>query len=120
MVRNVNLKRRASICQANRIDLQDGSEANASRICQVCIEIDVVLVSTPDHTHFVATLASMERGKHVFVQKPLTELCCLGTLALRTGKQVDCDPDSMSFKDESLNQYLKAPVRKGWAYGEDL
>jgi len=32
-------------------------------------EIDVVLISTPDHTHFVATIASMERGKHVFVHK---------------------------------------------------
>ena len=35
-------------------------------------EIDAVCVNTPDHTHFVATIASMERGKHVFTQKPLT------------------------------------------------
>jgi predicted dehydrogenase len=35
-------------------------------------EIDAVCINTPDHTHFVATLASMERGKHVFTQKPLT------------------------------------------------
>ena len=35
-------------------------------------EIDAVCISTPDHTHFVATIASMERGKHVFTQKPLT------------------------------------------------
>jgi len=35
-------------------------------------EIDAVCVNTPDHTHFVATLAAMERGKHVFTQKPLT------------------------------------------------
>lgn len=35
-------------------------------------EIDAVCVSTPDHTHFVATIAVMERGKHVFTQKPLT------------------------------------------------
>ena len=34
-------------------------------------EIDAVLISTPDHTHFPATMASMELGKHVFVQKPL-------------------------------------------------
>ena len=34
--------------------------------------IDAVAISTPDHTHFVATLAAMERGKHVFTQKPLT------------------------------------------------
>jgi len=34
--------------------------------------IDAVSVSTPDHTHFVATMAAMQRGKHVYVQKPLT------------------------------------------------
>ncbi len=34
--------------------------------------IDAVSVSTPDHTHAIATLAAMELGKHVYVQKPLT------------------------------------------------
>jgi predicted dehydrogenase len=33
--------------------------------------IDAVFVSTPDHTHFTAAMAAMQRGKHVFVQKPL-------------------------------------------------
>lgn len=35
-------------------------------------DIDAVSVSTPDHNHAVQTLAAMQRGKHVFVQKPLT------------------------------------------------
>ena len=34
-------------------------------------QIDAVLISTPDHTHFAAAMAAMEAGKHVFVQKPL-------------------------------------------------
>jgi len=34
-------------------------------------EIDAISISTPDHTHFSAAMAAMERGKHVFVQKPL-------------------------------------------------
>jgi len=34
-------------------------------------EIDAVAISTPDHTHFPAAMAAIERGKHVFVQKPL-------------------------------------------------
>ncbi len=33
--------------------------------------IDVVLISTPDHTHFPAAMEAIQRGKHVFVQKPL-------------------------------------------------
>ncbi len=35
-------------------------------------DIDAVVISTPDHTHFAATLAAMERGIHVYTQKPLT------------------------------------------------
>jgi len=35
-------------------------------------DIDAVVISTPDHTHFVATLSAMELGKHVFTEKPLT------------------------------------------------
>ena len=34
--------------------------------------IDAVTISTADHTHAVATLAAMQLGKHVYVQKPLT------------------------------------------------
>jgi predicted dehydrogenase len=34
-------------------------------------EIDAVVISTPDHTHFAATMVAMELGKHVYVEKPL-------------------------------------------------
>ena len=34
-------------------------------------QIDAVTVSTPDHMHFAVAMAAMERGKHVFVQKPM-------------------------------------------------
>lgn len=34
-------------------------------------EIDAVIISTPDHTHFPATMAAMQLGKHVYVEKPL-------------------------------------------------
>jgi len=34
--------------------------------------IDAVSISTPDHMHAVIGMASMQLGKHVYIQKPLT------------------------------------------------
>jgi len=34
-------------------------------------DIDAVIISTPDHTHFPAAMASMQMEKHVYMEKPL-------------------------------------------------
>ncbi|MCC6784605.1 MAG: Gfo/Idh/MocA family oxidoreductase [Planctomycetes bacterium] len=51
--------------------------------------LDAVVVSTPDHTHAVAAARAMQRGLHVFCQKPLThsveEARVLTMLAARHG-----------------------------------
>merc|ERR1712070_640520 len=35
-------------------------------------DIDAVTISTPDHVHGPAASLAMQRGKHVYVQKPMT------------------------------------------------
>jgi predicted dehydrogenase len=51
--------------------------------------IDAVTVSTPDHTHAVATAMALEMGKHAYTQKPLTrtiyEARRLGEIARKKG-----------------------------------
>ncbi len=45
-------------------------------------EIDAVVIATPDHHHAVAARMAMERGIHVYVQKPLTYTVREGRLLL--------------------------------------
>ncbi len=35
-------------------------------------QIDAIVVGTPDHHHFHASMAAIQRGKHVYCEKPLT------------------------------------------------
>lgn len=34
-------------------------------------DIDAVIISTPDHTHFAIAMIAMQLGKHVYVEKPM-------------------------------------------------
>jgi len=69
-----------AMCDVDSNRAQEGFEAfpNAKKYSdfrkmfdEMGNEIDAVMVSTPDHTHFPAAMAAMQLGKHVFVEKPL-------------------------------------------------
>lgn len=71
-------------------------------------DIDAVTVCTPDHTHFVAALAAMQLGKHVYVEKPLTHSYREADLLMKAekkygvvtqmGNQGHTSPGSAQFK----------------------
>jgi len=76
-------------------------------------QIDAVVVSTPDHTHAVAAVAAMKRGKHVYCEKPLTrtvfearamrETAAKHEVATQTGNQ------------GSASEGLRRSVELAWA-----
>ncbi|WOO40912.1 Gfo/Idh/MocA family oxidoreductase [Rubellicoccus peritrichatus] len=52
-------------------------------------QIDGVVINTPDHTHFPASIAAMERGIHVFVQKPATHDIWQSRTLLKAARHYD-------------------------------
>jgi predicted dehydrogenase len=48
--------------------------------------LDAVLVSTPDHTHAIVTMAALESGKHVYCEKPLTHTMAEARLVRETAQ----------------------------------
>ncbi len=79
---NTKLCRMAALCD---VDLKGGHTQNAQKqspsaktytdfrvmLEEMADEIDAVLIATPDHSHFCATMLAMSLGKPVYVQKPL-------------------------------------------------
>lgn len=79
-LRNVEQENIMALCD---VDLKRGAgairrypKAKVFRDFRVMLEemdsdIDAVVVGTPDHTHYVAAMAAIQRGKHVYCEKPL-------------------------------------------------
>ncbi|MBM3442271.1 MAG: Gfo/Idh/MocA family oxidoreductase [Bacteroidetes bacterium] len=50
-------------------------------------EIDAVLVGTPDHSHFPATMMALGLGKHVYVEKPMARTFQEVELMMKAARQ---------------------------------
>lgn len=77
-------------------------------------EIDAVVISTPDHTHFAATQMAMERGIHVYTQKPLAHNIwqCRTLAASRERYKVITQMGNQGHADEGIRNSVEA-VRAG-------
>jgi len=74
--------------------------------------IDAVMIATPDHTHAVIAQEAMQRGKHVYIEKPLTwsidEAHTLAQGADETGVVSAMGNQGHSLDDARLvNEYLQ-------------
>ena len=49
--------------------------------------IDAVIIAIPDHSHAVATMAAMERGKHVYTEKPLAHSIAEGRALMKAARK---------------------------------
>ena len=83
--------------------------------------IDAVTISTPDHTHAVAAQYAMERGIHIYVQKPLThniyearlltEMAREKQLVTQMGNQGASNPDQLQIQ-KWINEGMIGTITK--------
>lgn len=56
----------------------------------LCAELDGVVVSTPDHTHYLATMLALQQGLDVYTEKPLTQTVAQARRLLQTAEANGC------------------------------
>jgi len=78
-------------------------------------DIDAVMVRTPDHHHFPATMIAMQLGKHVYTQKPLTHTIWEAQELLKAAKKykVATQMGNQGHANEG-NRLIVEYIRSGW------
>lgn len=83
-IRNASVNGRERVVALCDVDFNGSAKASVERFPKAKLyadyremldkekSIDAVTISTPDHVHAPAAKYAMERGKHVYVQKPMT------------------------------------------------
>jgi predicted dehydrogenase len=75
------------------------------------------------HAEWVAAVKGdiKECGSNFDYAAPMSEVALIGVIAQRFGGRIEWDPIKGQITNRpELNAYVRAPVRKGWEYGQDL
>lgn len=79
-------------------------------------DLDSLNISTPDHMHAPIAMAAMQRGLHVYVQKPLTHDVYEARQLTRMAARHQSRVTQMGIQIQSLAEYRQAVavLRSGW------
>lgn len=92
-----------------------GAVASTDFAAALAPEIDVVVISTPNHLHRPQAVAAIEAGKHVLLQKPvaasLADAEAIGAAAAQSSRTVGL---YMSYFDHPLIHDLRDMLAAGW------
>ncbi len=75
--------------------------------------LDSVNVSTPDHTHAPATMIALQRGLHVYCQKPLTHT------VLEARRIAEAAADARAVTQMGIQNHSNQPFRQALAVFDD-
>ena len=81
-------------------------------------QIDAVVVSTPDHTHFHAAMDAMQRGKHLYCEKPMAhsvwEIRTMTDFARKQGvaTQLGCQRHALDVMHRSVEMIWSGAIGK--------
>ena len=77
-------------------------------------EIDAVVIATPDHWHALQTIAALEAGKDVYVEKPLTVTIPEGRKMIEAGKRYGrVTQVGLHRRSSNLYRHVHTLVQKG-------
>jgi predicted dehydrogenase len=76
-------------------------------------DLDAVKIMTPDHLHATIAVASMKKGKHVLVHKPLANRMHEARLVVETARQTKLVTHLMAYGVGAGNGLIAAQIKAG-------
>ncbi|HET9824398.1 MAG TPA: Gfo/Idh/MocA family oxidoreductase [Chitinophagaceae bacterium] len=76
--------------------------------------IDAVKIMTPDHLHGYISIASMKKGKHVVIHKPIANRMHEARLTIETARKTGVSTHLLAWSRRDGNELVKKWIHDGW------